>query len=70
MAEEEYPTYAAKRDPATGNIAMRTKFPEDQFPQLAWLVVTDGACNPARTSEVESWDDLPDWTPPAPEGEG
>lgn len=66
----EYPTYAAKRDPATGHIAMRTKFPEDEFPQLAWLVVTDDACHPAKTADVDSWDDLPGWTPPAPEGEG
>lgn len=70
----EYSTYAAKRDPATGDIALRTIFPEDQGPQLAglaWLVATSNSgARPATTAEVDSWDDMPDWTPPAPEGEG
>ena len=52
----------AKRDPATGEIALRTIFPEDQGPQLAnmaWLVATPNAgARHAKTDEVDGWDDL------------
>ena len=50
-----------KRNPQTGEVAIRTEFPEDieQLKGMAWLVATTnvGARN-AFTSEVESWDDL------------
>lgn len=56
-----------KRNTETGEVALRTIFPEDQGPQMAnmaWLVATNntGARN-APTSEVTSWEDL--YTPPA-----
>jgi len=55
-----------KRDPVTGASAVRTEFPEDSLPDLAWLVATlkMGAKN-AQTSEVDGWDDL--FVPPEPE---
>ena len=50
-----------KRDPATGNVAIRTQF-DDSIPELAamaWLVATAlvGAKH-ATTAEVDGWDDL------------
>ena len=63
-------TYQAghtKRNPATGEVAIRTIFPEDQGGQMAtmaWLVATAnvGARN-AKTEDVAAWDDL--YTPTA-----
>lgn len=57
-----YETGHIKRDPVTGQVALRTIFPEDQGEQLAnmaWLVATKntGARN-APTAAVESWEDL------------
>ena len=57
-----YETGHIKRNPATGEVALRTIFPEDQGEQLAnmaWLVATKntGARN-AATTVVEAWDDL------------
>lgn len=57
-----YETGHIKHDPETGQVALRTIFPEDQGPQLAnmaWLVATKntGARN-ANTAEVDGWDDL------------
>ena len=58
----DQPTYLLghiKRDPATKAVAVRTQFPEDMLPDLAWLVATVnlGARN-AKTSEVHAWEDL------------
>lgn len=58
-----------KRDPATGNVALRTIFPEDDpmMASQAWLLATPnrGAVF-LRTSDVTSWPDLytPTSTPP------
>ena len=55
-------TGTVKRNPETGDVALRTAFPEGQNSQLdamAWLVATTtmGARH-AASAEVESWDDL------------
>ena len=63
-------TYQAghiKRNTDTGEVAIRTIFPEDQGGQMAamaWLVATTnvGARN-AKTEDVAAWDDL--YTPTA-----
>ena len=65
----EYQTGHVKRNPETGETALRTIFPEDQGPQLAnmaWLVATKnmGARN-SKTEDVEGWDDV--FVPPAVE---
>ena len=57
-----YETGHIKHNPESGEVALRTIFPEDQGPQLAnmaWLVATKnvGARN-APTADVEAWDDL------------
>lgn len=58
-----------KRDPASGAVAIRTIFPEDDLMMAgqAWLVATAnrGAIF-LRSSEVENWDDVfvPDPTDP------
>lgn len=61
----DYLTGHVKRDPSTGDIALRTIFPEDQGPQLAnmaWLVATANAgARHATTEAVEEWADL--WVP-------
>lgn len=50
-----------KRDPATGNVAIRTVFPEDdpQMAKMAWLVATPniGAIH-ATSADVADWDDI------------
>lgn len=51
-----------KHNPETGEVALRTIFPEDQGPQLAgmaWLVATKniGARN-SSSADVADWDDL------------
>lgn len=48
-----------KHNPETGEIALRTSFPESLLPNLAWLVSTLnlGARN-ARTADVADWADL------------
>lgn len=62
----EYKAGHAKRNGDTGEVAVRTVFPETdpQFIAMAWLVATTsvGARN-APTAEVESWEDL--FVPPA-----
>lgn len=50
-----------KRDPVTGSVAIRTRFPEDipELAEMAWLVSTvAGGPRNAKSVEVESWDDL------------
>ena len=50
-----------KRDPATGNVALRTIFPDDDpgLSNMAWLVSTPNVgARHAKTSEVEDWEDL------------
>jgi hypothetical protein len=58
----EYLEGHTKRDPATGWVAIRTIFPEDQGPQLAgmaWLVATPNqGARHATTAEVDGWVDL------------
>jgi hypothetical protein len=63
----DFQTGHVKRNPETGEVALRTIFPEDQGPQMAamaWLVSTSntGARN-AKTDEVVGWADL--LVPPA-----
>lgn len=63
-----YLTGHVKRNPETGEVAIRTIFPEDQGPQLAnmaWLVATQSSG--ARTlpsRDVVDWPDL--YEQPAP----
>lgn len=61
-----YQTGHAKRDPATGSIALRTAFSEDEpvLAALAWIVASNrvGARH-ATTAEVDGWDDI--YTPPS-----
>lgn len=51
-----------KRDPATGDVAIRTIFREDSTPQLAnmaWLVATPNVgARHVPSSGVEGWEDL------------
>lgn len=52
-----------KRNPATGDVAIRTMFNEELFPDLVWLVATTGSgAKNADNAYVEGWDDL--YTPP------
>lgn len=59
-----------KRNPETGDVAIRTIFPEDSTPQLAnmaWLVATANiGARHVKSDEVEEWDDLhiPEGPPP------
>lgn len=64
-----YEAGSIKHNVETGEVALRTIFPEDQGPQLAnmaWLVATKniGARN-ASSADVADWDDL--YTPPVEE---
>ena len=64
-----YLTGHIKHNVETGEVALRTIFPEDQGQQMAnmaWLVATKniGARN-APSTEVAGWADL--YEPPAPE---
>lgn len=58
-----------KFDPASGDVAVRTLFPEDQgqnLANMAWLVATHSSgARHATTAEVDGWDDM---YVPAPEG--
>lgn len=60
-----------KRDPATGAVALRTIFPEDQGEQLAnmaWLIATPNTgARHGNTASVSSWDDLYVQVPGDPE---
>lgn len=57
----DYTAGHVKRNADTGEVAVRTVFPETdaQFIAMAWLVATTniGARN-APTAEVAGWDDL------------
>lgn len=56
----DYALGHVKRDPASGDVAIRTKFPNDpRLEKLAWAVTTthSGPRN-APTSEVDGWEDL------------
>jgi len=69
MPEPVYLTGHVKRNAETGEVALRTVFPEDegqQFANMAWLVATKniGARN-ASAADVADWDDL--FAPPGPE---
>lgn len=63
----DYAEGHVKRNPETGEVALRTIFPENQGPQLAsmaWLVSTlNVGARSAKTEDVEGWDDL---FPPPP----
>lgn len=59
----DYAINSLKRDPDTGDIAIRTMFPEDQgqhLADMAWLVASSsrGARN-ASSAAVASWTDIP-----------
>ena len=65
----DYLTGHIKHNVETGEVALRTIFPEDQGQQMAnmaWLIATKniGARN-APSTEVAGWADL--YQPPAPE---
>ena len=54
-----------KHDPATKRVALRTQFPEDEIPDMAWLVVTTNfGSRYVPSVVVEGWDDL--FVPPLP----
>lgn len=58
----DYPTGHLKRHPDTGDVAMRTHFPETipELARLAWVIVS--AVSGARsgsTADVSDWPDLP-----------
>lgn len=58
----EYLVGHIKRDSVSGDVAIRTIFPEDKEPQLAalaWLIAASrtGARH-AKTEEVDGWTDL------------
>lgn len=57
-----YATGHVKRDPATGNVAVRTVFAEGEGPsmdRMAWIVADpDDGPHHAPSSEVADWDDL------------
>lgn len=68
-ASVNYQTGHIKRNPDNGAVAVRTMFPEDEFPEMAWLIATvnTGAIN--RTSSyVASWEDV--YTPQVESGTG
>ena len=58
-----------KRNPETGDVAIRTIFPEDSSPQLAnmaWLVATPNVgARHCKSADVEDWADL--YIPPGDE---
>ncbi len=48
-----------KRNPDNGTVAVRTGFPEDDYPDMAWLAATvNTGAKTLRTSDVEDWEDL------------
>lgn len=61
----DYAQGHVKRDPDTGNVAVRTVFPEDEpvMAGQAWLIATPNrGAHFAKSEEVIGWDDL--YTPP------
>ena len=70
MPYQPYQAGHIKRDPVTGDVALRTVFPEDQGQQLAdlaWLIATQNqGAKTANASVVEDWDDV--YEPPLPGG--
>lgn len=65
-----------KHNPATGEVALRTIFPEDPgigIAAMPWLIsTTTTGARSAKTEEVESWDDLftPQPAPPLQDDDG
>lgn len=54
-----YLTGHVKRNPETQEIALRTGFPEESYPEMAWLIATlNMGARTAPTSVVDDWDDL------------
>lgn len=54
-----YLTGHVKRHRDTHDVAVRTAFPEDTYPDMAWLVATIHiGPRTATTAEVSDWDDL------------
>lgn len=50
----DYPARSLKYDPVTGNIAVRTHFSEETFPNMAWLVATPNrGAHPMRSDAEE-----------------
>jgi hypothetical protein len=50
-----------KRNPTTGEVAVRTHFSDDtpEVAHMAWLVATlNIGARTARTSDVQAWEDL------------
>ena len=48
-----------KRDPVTNRVALRTRFPEDEMPDMAWLVsTTNFGSKYVSSALVDGWDDL------------
>jgi hypothetical protein len=52
-----YPVNAAKQDPRTGIVAVKTGKTD---PDESWQIVmtSDGTCHYAADADVDSWDDL------------
>jgi len=54
-----YQTNHVKRNPTTGEVALRTQFAEASDPGRAWLVISPSTTSRfAPTSEVRNWVDL------------
>lgn len=50
-----------KRDPATGTVAIRSRFPDDrpEFERMQWHVASPvTGPRTASTTDVDAWDDL------------
>lgn len=56
-----YEPKSLKYNPETGAVAIRTQFADDgAFAHMAWLIATFNAgAQPARSSDVADWPDLP-----------
>ena len=59
MSPEECLAGHVKRNPDTGDVALRTPFSTQDFPDNSWIVI--GVRSGAKTrphSHVEGWDDI------------
>jgi hypothetical protein len=58
MSATYYPGHV-KRNADTHEVALRTGFPEADYPDMAWLIATlNMGARTAPTTAVEGWDDL------------
>lgn len=62
----QYKMNHVKRNPANGNVAIRTMFDQDAFPHNVWLIATSSSgAKTATADEVDGWEDI--YTPPEDE---